>query len=218
MSKPKINILVVGENLLGAKKIINLLDNSRDIHISGKFIDDKGLHNKVKGTGDFLILYYSLDIKQTLKTIEYLNTLNLQCKFIIIGSIGTITEIISGIRHGIRAWVGESVCKNYLISVIKSIHNGGFAVITEDAHNLVNIETIKNNYSKNTIGRTDLTEREIEVLTLIAEGASNKIIADVLFISENTAKTHVRNILEKLQIRSRMQAALFAIEKGIKKK
>jgi len=147
-----------------------------------------------------------------------LNTLNVRCKFIIIGSIGTITEIISGIRHGIRAWIGESACKNYLISVIASIFNGGFAVITEDAYNLVTIENIKNNYSKGNLGKTDLTEREIEVLTLIAEGASNKMIADVLFISENTAKTHVRNILEKLQIRSRMQAALFAIEKGIKKK
>ena len=63
----------------------------------------------------------------------------------------------------------------------------------------------------------DLTDRELEVLILIAEGASNRIIADVLFISENTAKTHVRRVLEKLQLNSRTKAALYAINAGVTK-
>ncbi len=60
-----------------------------------------------------------------------------------------------------------------------------------------------------------LTDREMEVLLLIAEGATNRTIADVLVISENTAKTHVRRILEKLQLTSRTKAALYARERGL---
>lgn len=60
-----------------------------------------------------------------------------------------------------------------------------------------------------------LTDREMEVLILIAEGATNRMIADVLFISENTAKTHVRRVLEKLQFSSRTKAALYAVNKGL---
>lgn len=72
-----------------------------------------------------------------------------------------------------------------------------------------------NNYSGEEL---NLTDREIEVLTLMAEGATNKMIADTLFISENTAKTHVRRILEKLQFSSRTKAALYAIKTGLVKK
>jgi two-component system NarL family response regulator len=217
MIKPKINLLIAGENLLGIKKIMNILEKSKDLQISGKLTDEKRLQESIRSIESPIVLYHSLDFKEALNSIDSIGTLDRNCKFIIIGSIGTITEIISGIRNGIRAWIGENTCKKYLIPVIKSIYNGGFAIVTDDAHNLINVETVKNHYNMTSNIRTDLTDREIEVLTLIAEGASNKMIADILYISENTAKTHVRNILEKLQIRSRMQAALFAIEKGYKK-
>jgi len=63
-------------------------------------------------------------------------------------------------------------------------------------------------------GADPLTERERQVLTLVAEGASNRTIAEALFISERTARTHVSNILMKLGLRSRTQAALWAIREG----
>jgi two-component system NarL family response regulator len=56
-----------------------------------------------------------------------------------------------------------------------------------------------------------LTEREMEVLKLVARGMNNRDIARELFISENTVKNHVRNILEKLQIHSRMEAVMIAL-------
>lgn len=60
-----------------------------------------------------------------------------------------------------------------------------------------------------------LTERERQVVTLVAEGASNKEIGQALFISERTARTHVSNILMKIGVRSRTQAALWAIREGL---
>ncbi|MBR7831996.1 response regulator transcription factor [Actinospica durhamensis] len=60
-----------------------------------------------------------------------------------------------------------------------------------------------------------LTDRELEVLKLIATGANNSKIAKTLFISENTVKNHVRNILEKLQLHSRMEAVMYAVREKI---
>lgn len=63
--------------------------------------------------------------------------------------------------------------------------------------------------------REELTPRELEVLQLVAHGASNKDIAEALVISENTVKIHLRNILSKLQLQNRLQAATYALREGL---
>jgi two-component system NarL family response regulator len=60
-----------------------------------------------------------------------------------------------------------------------------------------------------------LTEREVEVLGLVARGMGNREIGRMLFISENTVKNHVRNILEKLQLHTRMEAAMYAVQQNL---
>ncbi len=62
---------------------------------------------------------------------------------------------------------------------------------------------------------TNLSPREEDVLQLVARGATNKEIADSLFISENTVKTHLRNIMEKLHLANRSQAAAYAVRMGL---
>jgi len=65
------------------------------------------------------------------------------------------------------------------------------------------------------IARNGLTAREVEVLKMVAEGATNKEIASALFITENTVKNHLRNILSKLHLQNRIQAAVYAARKGL---
>jgi DNA-binding NarL/FixJ family response regulator len=60
-----------------------------------------------------------------------------------------------------------------------------------------------------------LTDREVEVLRLVAKGMSNRDISTELVIAENTVKNHVRNILEKLQLKSRMEAAMYAVREKL---
>ncbi|HET7688782.1 MAG TPA: response regulator transcription factor, partial [Nocardioidaceae bacterium] len=60
-----------------------------------------------------------------------------------------------------------------------------------------------------------LTDRELDVLRLVAQGITNREIAEQLFIAENTVKNHVRNILEKLHLHSRMEAVLYAVREKL---
>jgi NarL family two-component system response regulator LiaR len=60
-----------------------------------------------------------------------------------------------------------------------------------------------------------LTEREVEILRLVAQGQTNQQIADILFLSERTVRTHITNILAKLRLENRTQAALYALREGI---
>jgi DNA-binding NarL/FixJ family response regulator len=63
--------------------------------------------------------------------------------------------------------------------------------------------------------KSGLSDRELEILKLLAKGHTNKEIADSLFIAENTTKVHVKNILGKLQLRNRQQAAAYAVQQGL---
>jgi two-component system NarL family response regulator len=69
--------------------------------------------------------------------------------------------------------------------------------------------------SKAQVGAPRLTDRELQVLRLVARGSSNREIAKELFISDNTVKNHVRNILEKLQLHSRMEAVMYAVREKL---
>ena len=104
---------------------------------------------------------------------------------------------ISAVNDGV-AWLDPNIAKLVLGSIQKTTS-------VEDGKNM----------AKNVYG---LTERELDVLSLIVEGLTNPEIADRLIISRATAKTHVHSILQKLCISDRTKAAVFALENGLVKK
>ena len=99
---------------------------------------------------------------------------------------------------------------------IKLTHAGIYQLDPSVAGKLVaQLNVVKSTMPKETVPvetEHDLTERELEVLRLIATGATNREIADELFISEGTVKNHVSNILSRLGLRDRIQAAIYAHE------
>jgi two-component system NarL family response regulator len=137
-------------------------------------------------------------------------------------------DIKAAIQAGARAVVSRAIEPQDLLACIRVVVNGGLVFATPTAGSMfeklwasldVGGESEESIWDYRAVpmalSDTSLSEREFDVLTLLAEGSSNKEIADLLFISENTAKTHVRNILEKLQLRSRTHAAAYAIRRGL---
>jgi NarL family two-component system response regulator LiaR len=105
---------------------------------------------------------------------------------------------------------------NKLAEAITKAHNGEVILHPKVAARV--LQNIRKDYQEDSIIYTELTEREMDVLKLIANGYSNNKIAEELVISQNTVKGHVSNILSKLHLADRTQAAVFAWQQGIVKR
>lgn len=118
-------------------------------------------------------------------------------------------DLVDAIRAGARGYLLKYASADEVIHAIRQVMLGG-AVLPPDLTLQALTETPGPSSPLDA-----LTEREVEVLRLIAQGLGNKEIAARLLLSENTVKTHVRNILSKLNARSRAEAAAYAVKMGL---
>lgn len=121
-------------------------------------------------------------------------------------------------KFGARGYILKNAEPEDLVRAIFHIAQGGVIVSPIMATKLLTeFKDLSTGAEKESIEKAsaDLSPREGEVLQLLAQGATNKEIADSLFISENTVKTHLRNIMEKLHLANRSQAAAYAVKKGL---
>jgi NarL family two-component system response regulator LiaR len=131
---------------------------------------------------------------------------------LVLSSFADDDKVLPAIRAGARGYLLKEVPPEQLLKAIRDVHAGRpslHAAITEKLmHELAGSGGAS-------IPETPLTEREIAVLKLVAKGYSNQEIARELNISERTAGTHVSNILDKLHLANRTQAALYALRQGL---
>jgi two-component system NarL family response regulator len=114
-------------------------------------------------------------------------------------------NVYRALENGARGYLLKDCSTDDLLAAIRKVHCGGTHVSERAAAKL----------AERTMRGASLSLREIEVLTLISEGKSNKEIAGLLFITEGTVKTHVLNIHEKLGVNDRTDAVVTAIRRGI---
>ncbi|HOQ36392.1 MAG TPA: response regulator transcription factor [Acetivibrio sp.] len=130
-------------------------------------------------------------------------------KVIVLTTFNDDSFIFEALKNGASSYLLKDVESEELINTIKIIHLGGTMLQNSVATKLVN-KISKLNDKKSAI--ENLTQRELEISKLVAEGLSNKEIASKLFITEGTVKNHISNILSKLGLSHRTQIALYIIE------
>lgn len=118
--------------------------------------------------------------------------------------------VLSAVRAGARGYVVKDVDTSALARAIRDVSRGESAFDARSAAAMV-----RGVNAPDPVGRGDLTDRELEVLQLLAHGLSNKDVGSKLFISETTAKFHVRNILRKLGVSRRAEAVYAASKLGV---
>lgn len=125
-------------------------------------------------------------------------------------------DLLDAVRAGASGYVTKDTPMPRLVSAMHDVLDGGAAVSPAMGGKLFSAlrDLLRHNGATST-GRTDLTGRELEVLTLVGEGKTSKEIAEELFISENTVRNHVRNILDKLGMKSRFEAVNWAYREGL---
>jgi DNA-binding NarL/FixJ family response regulator len=127
-----------------------------------------------------------------------------ESRFIVLTTYDGDEDIYRALQAGARAYLLKDMLRDGLVEAIRAVHAGQRRLPAEVANRLAE-----------RMNRTELTARELEVLRLIVLGRSNKEIAAELSIAEGTVKIHINNILSKLGVSDRTQAATFALQRGI---
>ncbi len=125
-------------------------------------------------------------------------------------------DLFAAIRAGAHGYLLKNVAPDELVKLLEGIGNGEAAISGSMASRLLQEFAATTKASANRAAAAHvLTAREMEVLRCVAAGNSNREVAQMLAISENTVKNHLRNILEKLHLANRVQAVAYAIRRGI---
>ena len=122
-------------------------------------------------------------------------------------------HLYEAVQIGVAGYLLKSLDADELFSLLSGVVKGEIAMTRVMAGRL--LKAVASRAADNEKGEQPLTERELFVLRLVANGASNLEIAESLSISINTVKSHLKNILEKLQLQNRTQAATYALKHGL---
>lgn len=125
-------------------------------------------------------------------------------RMIILTTYDTDEDIYRGLQNGAKGYILKDAPLDELLTAIRTVHAGRQYIPPEVGAKLAE-----------RLSRPQLSNRECDVLRLMAQGKSNQDIADSLHIAENTVKYHVNNILSKLEVSDRTKAALLALKRGI---
>lgn len=125
-------------------------------------------------------------------------------------------DLLAAVKAGASGYLTKDTPLPRLVSGMQDVLDGGAAVSPAMGGKLFSaLRDLLRHQGASATRRSELTGRELEILTLVGEGKTSKEIADMLYISENTVRNHVRNILDKLGMKSRFEAVNWAYREGL---
>ncbi len=211
-----VSVCLVDDQTLVRQGIRSLLELSDDIRIVGEAADGAQALELIPQTKpDVVLLDMRMPGMSGLDVLTALAAKGAVPPTIILTTFDDDQLVLAGLKAGARGYLLKDVSLEQLVDAVKAVASGGSLVqpvVTQRL--LAGLERMQNDFTS--LDRPDpLTERETEILRLMAGGYSNKEIANSLGVAEGTVKNHVSNILSKLGVRDRTRAVLKAFEIGI---
>lgn len=211
-----ISVCLVDDQTLVRQGVRSLLELSDSVKVVAEAADGNQAMDVIPACNPDVVL---LDMRMPgLSGLDVLNALRERGELpptIILTTFDDDQLVLAGLKAGARGYLLKDVSLEQLVEAIKTVANGGSLVqpvVTQRL--LLGLERMHNEFAS--LDQPDpLTERETEILRLMAGGYSNKEIANSLSVAEGTVKNHVSNILSKLGVRDRTRAVLKAFERGI---
>lgn len=216
MAESKIRILLVDDQYLIREGIASLLELEDTVEVVGMAANGHEAVEKATALSPDLIL---MDIRMPeLNGVEA--TLQIKqrlpaCQVIMLTTFNDEEFVVQSLLAGACGYLMKDIPPGDLVRAIRSAHAGVYQLAPEVAGKLVGSLQRRVAVAEKPKPEPSLTCRELEVLRLLAQGASNKEIAKAFGVSEGTVKNHVSNILMRLDLRDRTQAAVYAVEHGL---
>jgi DNA-binding NarL/FixJ family response regulator len=214
-----IRVLIVDDHALFRRGIVSALEGEGTIRIVGEAADGLlAIEKAEKIVPDVILMDLNMPNCTGLEATQALQTKMPQVNILVLTVSDKEADLFAAMKFGAKGYILKNTDPEELIRAIQHIAQGGVIVSPLMASKL--LAEFKNptptpEKAVAGAGESLVSPREEEVLGLVAQGATNKEIADALFISENTVKTHLRSIMEKLHLANRSQAVAYAIKKGL---
>ncbi|KUL47913.1 LuxR family transcriptional regulator [Streptomyces violaceusniger] len=207
----RIRVLLVDDHQVVRRGLRTFLQVQDDIEVVGEASDgEEGVARAEELRPDVVLMDVKMPGLDGIEALRTLRDLDNPARVLIVTSFTEKRTVVPALRAGAAGYVYKDVDPEALARAVRSVHSGHVLLQPEVALALLSQDEGGGQ------GRGgSLTEREREVLALIADGRSNREIARALVLSEKTVKTHVSNILMKLDLADRTQAALWAVRHGI---
>jgi DNA-binding NarL/FixJ family response regulator len=207
-----IRVLLVDDHQVVRRGLRTFLEVQGDIEVVGEAGDGaEGVARAMELRPDVILMDVKMPGTDGIEALRQLRDADNPARVLIVTSFTEKRTVVPALRAGAAGYVYKDVDPVALADAIRSVHAGHVLLQPEVAGALLSQEQPAPGSGRGNA----LTEREREVLTLIADGRSNREIARALVLSEKTVKTHVSNILMKLDLSDRTQAALWAVRNGV---
>lgn len=214
-----IRVVIADDHVLYRRGLQTVVMQEDDIDIVGEAGDgQEAIDRTVELLPDVVLMDVRMPRTSGIEACAAIKGLVPSTKIIMLTMSDEESDLYEAVKAGANGYLLKDVPGEEIAAGIKAVHHGDSLISPSMASKLLAefAQMSKKSPDRPTsVGAPRLTERELEVLRLVARGMANKEIAHQLFISENTVKNHVRNILEKLQLHSRMEAAMYAVRENL---
>ncbi len=211
-----IRVLVVDDQELFRRGLTMLLGVESDIEVVGEAADGVSAAALAAGTQPDVVLMDVRMPRQTgIEACAAMKDAAPKARIVMLTVSDDEADLYDAVKSGASGYLLKDSSIEEVAQAIRVVADGQSLISPSMAIKLLDEFKQMARTDRQAVPTPRLTERELEVLRLVAQGLNNREIAKQLFISENTVKNHVRNILEKLQLHSRMEAVMYAVREKI---
>ena len=210
----KIRILLVDDHTLFRSGIKALLARQTDCEVVGEAADGlSGLKLIEQTRPDVVLLDLDMPVMNGRETLAQIMSVHPEQTVLMLTISEDGDDLTECMRLGARGYLLKNIHADFLIEAVKKAYHGDNIFSPEMTARLV--QSLIRPHQPESTPLDELTARELEILGHLSAGHSNKIIARHLDLAESTVKVHVQNILRKLELDSRVQAAVYAVQHNI---
>ena len=208
-----IHILIADDHAIVREGLRALIETERGMELVGEAAD--GVEAVLRARSlqpDVILLDLVMPRKDGIEAIGEIKQENPEARILVLTSFAEDDKVFPAIQAGALGYLLKDSSPQELLQAIREVYRGESSLHPAIARKLIRE---LNRPSDLPATEEPLTEREVEVLILVARGLSNQEIAERLVVGERTVRTHVSNILGKLHLANRTQAALYAVREGL---